>query len=507
MELIKAGLVPSLINDDSVVATGGFVGIGFPEELAISIEEFYLKYGKPRNLTLIYAAGQGDGKDRGLNHFAHKGLVKKVIGGHWGLVPKIALLAIENQIEAYNLPQGVISQLFREVAAKRPGLITKVGRHTFVDPGYEGGKINSKAKEDLVEFVHVQGEVYLFYKAFSLDVALLRGTYSDPKGNISLENEALLLENLAIAQATKNSGGKVFVQVEKIVDSINPKDVKIPGILVDYVIISKPENHWQTFKEQYNPYYTGKYKIPLEYFYTDDEVKNDTIKYLIGKRGFEELLKLKKNSILNVGIGMPESIVEFAIEYKKNSLEFPYIFTVEPGIIGGFPSKGLSFGAAYNFDCLIDQPSQFDFYDGGGLDCAFLGMAQVDAQGNVNVSKFNHKIAGAGGFINISQNAKQVVFMGTLTTGGLELNWENNQINIKKEGKIKKFVKEVEQITFNGRYAIQKNQKVLYITERCIFELTNHGLKLKEIYPGVNLKDILDQMEFLPIIDQDFASV
>lgn len=509
-KIINVDDLPKLISDNSVIVTGGFVGIGFPEELAISIEKSYLKYRSPNNLTLIYAAGQGDGKNRGLNHFAYKGLIKKVIGGHWGLVPKIAELAINNTILAYNLPQGVISQLFREISAKRPGLITKVGLHTFVDPRYEGGKLNEITQEDIVELIYLNGEEYLFYKSFPIDIALLRGTTADIKGNISMENEALILENLAIAQAVKNSGGKVIVQIENIVEYgiLKPHDVKIPGILVDYLVLSKPENHWQTFQEKYNPYYTGRYRIPLESLAFKNEIKDQKDRIIIGKKTFQKLLELKKHSILNVGIGMPEIIVQFAIEFIKEGNRFDYVFTVEPGIIGGFPVSGLSFGAAYNYECLIDQPAQFDFYDGGGLDCAFLGMAQVDQYGNVNVSKFSNKIAGAGGFINISQNAKQVVFMGTFTTGGLDIDIKEQKIKILKEGKIKKFVKHVEQITFNGTYALQKDQKVLYITERCIFQLTKEGLELIEIYPGIDLKKhILEQMEFTPIIKRNFASV
>jgi propionate CoA-transferase len=412
----------------------------------------------------VYAAGQGDGKDRGLNHLGHWGLVKRVVGGHWGLVPKLQKLALDNQIEGYNLPQGVISHMYRDIAAHKPRTITTVGMGTFVDPLNGGGKINTRTTDDLVERIQFDGKDYLAYKTFPINVAILRGTTADTDGNITMEKEALTLEALAIATAARNSGGFVIVRWSgwPIRGTLNARQVKIPGIMVDCVVVSPPEHHWQTFGTQYDPSFSCEIKVPIQSL---PPMEMGDRKIIARRAAFE----LIPNSVVNLGIGMPEGRLQCGQRGKNHRIFDP---DGRAGVIGGLPAGGLNFGAATNTDALIDQPSQFDFYDGGGLDLAFLGLAQADEAGNLNVSKFGPKLAGAGGFINISQKAKKVIFVGTFTAGGLNVSVNDGKLSIDQEGKVKKFVKQVEHVTFSGAYAVSKNQPVRYVTERCVFKLT-----------------------------------
>ncbi|MGE0025050.1 MAG: acyl CoA:acetate/3-ketoacid CoA transferase, partial [Hyphomicrobium sp.] len=416
------------------------------------------------------------------------------IAANFGRMPKVAQAAQDNKIQGYNLPQGIISKLYRSCAAGSPGLFSKVGLHTYVDPRLGGGKVNTVTKDDIVKLVAVDGREWLFYKATPIDVALIRATSADPNGNLSMERECLTLDVLAQAMAAHNNGGLVIAQVERLVadGSIRPKDVRVPGILVDCVVVADPpEMHRMNYGVIYDPGLAGEVRVTVDSLPT---MELDERKIIARRAAFE----LPPNGVINLGVGAPDGVANVANEEKVT----PYlVMTTEAGAVGGVLAGGSSFGASANAHAIIDQNQMFDFYHGGGLDLTCLGMAECDSLGNVNTSKFGGRLNGCGGFIDISQNARAVVFAGTFTAGGLEVAIEDGKLKIVKEGRARKFVNQVEQVTFSGTYAAQKGQPVLYVTERCVFLLTDHGLELIEVAPGIDIeRDILPHMAFRPHI-------
>ncbi len=501
VKIITAADAAELIQDGDTFTTSGFVASCIPEALNKAVEKRFLETGHPKDITYIYAGSQGNRDGRGAEHYAHKGLLKRLIAGHWATIPSLTEMATRNEREGYNLSQGALCHLFRDIAAHKPGTITAVGLGTFIDPRNGGGKINEISKEDLVELITIKGKEYLFYPSFPIHVAFLRGTYADEKGNVTLEKEIATLEATSVAQAVKNSGGIVVVQVEKVVKAgtLDPRLVKIPGIYVDYVVETEDMiDHQQSLGCEYDPAISGERRAPD----ADTQPVPLNAKKIIGRRG---ALELGSDVVVNLGIGAPEFVAAVAAE---EGIGDQMTLTVEGGPVGGIPQGGPRFGATVNADAILDQGYQFDFYDGGGLDLAYLGLAECDEKGNINVSRFGPKIAGCGGFINITQNTPKVFFCGTFTAGGLKVRVEDGKVFIDQEGKQKKFIKQVGQVTFSGDMAIAANQQIKYITERCVFELKPDGLHLVEIAPGIDLQtQILDQMEFLPVIDSQNGEI
>jgi len=483
VKLIRSG--------DTLLIGGSGGGHAVPDALLAALGRRFRSEGEPRNLTALHPVGIGDGVSRGAGHLAQEGLLKRVVSGTYVNSPAISDLALADKIEGYTLPQGALSQLMREMAAGRAGLLTKTGLHTFVDPRREGGRQSPSAREDLVELVEFRGEEYLFYKPYHVDVCFLRGTTADEDGNVTMEQEAVFLEMLSEAQATKRCGGVVIVQVKRLAKrgTLPAKQVKIPGILVDLVVVEPGQ--WQTYETEYSPSYAGELRMPLQ----DIPVLPFDARKVVARRGAMELFR---GAICNLGSGIFTGLANVAAEEE---VLHEVCLTNEQGLIGGAPGSGGDAGASRNYAAMIDQPYQFDFYDGGGLDLAFLSFAEVDQEGNVNVSRFGNRIVGPGGFINISQNARTMVFGGTFTAGKSEIAWPGGSTRITQDGPHAKFVPAVQQITYSGRYGQERGQRVLYVTERAVFRLAEGGLELIEIAPGVDLeRDVLGRMGFRPAV-------
>jgi propionate CoA-transferase len=509
-EILTADSAAALIEDGWTVACAGFVGAGHAEAVTSAIEKRYLTHAQPRGLCLVYSAGQGDRGNRGVNHFGFEGLTTRIIGGHWRSAPKLSTLALNNKAEAFNLPQGVMTHLYRAIAGDKPGVITKTGLHTFVDPRHGGGKLNEcpppagQENKPLVKLLVIDGQEYLQYMPFKIHCALLRGTSADAQGNISCADEAFHHELLAIAQAAKNSGGIVVAQVKYISDQAAPPNlVRVPGILVDYLVVvgDDPEVHAMTFAERYNPTYTAAAPKSTLDLTANSANPSSLVRFksepltprVIAQRRAALEIATHRPHIVNLGVGMPANVGVMAQEAGISG----FVLTVEAGPIGGTPADGLSFGASAYPQAIIDQPAQFDFYDGGGIDMAFLGIGEFDIQGNVNVSMFGHGanrlIAGVGGFINITQSTRNLVFVGSLTAGGLEVEVQNGNLKIIREGRSAKLVETVSHMSFNAPYVASLGTRILFVTERAVFALNdNRELMLTEIAPGIDLeRDVL----------------
>jgi propionate CoA-transferase len=495
MEKITADEAARLIQDgDAILISGSGGGHSVPEALLAAVERRFLAEAAPRGITSVSIVGVGDRAALGASHLAHEGLLRRAITSALVDSPGLVRLAAEDKIEAYTLPQGVLSQLMRDMAAGRPGLLSKTGLHTFVDPRQQGSRQSPRTPPDFVEVVNLAGEEWLFFKPVPVNVAFLRGTTADEDGNVTMEEEAVLGEMLAMAQATRRAGGIVVVQVKRMArrNTLPGKQVRIPGILVDFVVVD-PEQR-QTYATHYDPSYSGELRIPVE----DIKPLPFGPRKVIVRRAAMELFP---GAICNLGAGVMTGLSTVAAE--EGLLDDVHL-TNEQGIIGGAPITGRDSGGGQNFAAMIEQPAQFDFYDGGGLDLAFLSFAEVDAKGNVNVSRFGDKIIGVGGFINISQNAKCVVFGGTLTAGDLDIGWDNGRTAIRKEGRHRKFVPRLEQICYSADIGRAKGQLALFVTERAAFRVDADGLELIEIAPGLDAeRDVIANMGFRPRVARE----
>ena len=483
------------VRDGATVVIGGSgAGHALPQLFIDELAAVYRETGHPRDLTTVRVVGIGDFAERGFSQLGLPGLQRRTIGSNIGNEPRLGEVVERNEIEAYSFPQGVLSQLMREIAAGRPGLVTHVGLGTYVDPRQTGGKQNARTTEDLVEVVTLRDREWLLFHAFPIDVAVIRGTTADEDGNISMEGEAVQGEMLSMAMAARNSGGIVVAQVRQLArrGSIPQRDVKVPAALVDYVYVDPDQ--WQTYITQDSPYYAGRLRKPV----TDEPPLPLDVRKVIARRS---LLEFKPGFICNLGFGISQLIGRVAWE---EGVTDQLVLTVEQGIFGGVPVAGNEGGAGFNYQAMIDQPYMFDFYDGGGLDIASLSFAEVDAHGNVNVHAFEGRVRGPGGFPNISARTPRINFVGTLTAQGLELRIDELGVCVEQEGALHKFVPHVREISFNGRLARERGQQVRFITDRAVFELADDGLLLTEVAPGIDLeRDVLSRMGFRPQIAED----
>ena len=505
-QIISADEAAALLRDGDTICINSFLTLGNPEAIHEAIFRRFKETGHPKDLTIFCASGFGGwDENRYADPYIAAGAVKCVIAGHFGSMPAAVLMAYSGEIEAYNMPLGVLSHTLRAAASRKDGYLSEVGLGLFVDPRVDGPGLNPRSTQQLVSVVEMDGKEYLYYKTPKIDVALMRGTTVDPNGNITFEKECVSIDALATAQATKANGGIVIMQVERVSHEFSrPRNVIVPGVLVDAVVVC-PEQK-QFLDEIYNPTLSGDIHVPpshMNYWmgrmklsgkrgrHEDTQVSHE----VIGERAAQEL---HANSVVNIGIGIPEMVGRYA---SKSGILEKISLTVESGGIGGLPAPGIAFGATIGADIITDMAQQFDFYDGGGIRTCFMGGYEADQFGNVNAHVVGGRFAGIGGFANITTATPNVVFCMTFTAIGLEVKCGKDGVCIVNEGKKPKFKPEIEAISFSAKHARLRGQNVLYVTERCVFALGEEGLELAEVYDGIDIqKDILDQLDFTPKI-------
>ncbi len=495
-KIVDAREAANVIKDGDTVAIGGAgAGHAVPDRLLQGLGERYVKTQEPRNLTMVHPCGIGDNDSKGMNHVAYEGLVDTNIGGFWGNAPKMVQLALENKIKGYNFPQGVLGHLMRATASGKPGIVTHIGLNTYVDPRLEGGKLNEITTEDLVEVIEIGGKEYLFYKTLPIDVAFIRGTSIDCEGNLTMEEEVGFFSMLSIAQSAKVNKGIVIAQVKRTKNShCDPGQVKVPGIFIDYVVVEPDQE--MTFLTPFEPALV-KRDVPYE----SEELILEGVKRIVSRRA---ALELRPGAFVNLGYGLSDGV---PIVAQQEDITNQLVFMIEQGAIAGIPTTGLNFGAMFNPSAILDDVYQFDFFQGGGLDMAFLGFAQIDQFGNINSTRFGKVITGSGGSVDISSSAKKVIYCGTFAVKSVQ-EISASGLSIAHPGKMKKFVEKVQQVSFSGRSAMERGQTIIYVTERAVFQLTPEGVMLIEIAPGADLqRDILEMMDFTPIISGELKTI
>lgn len=495
----------SLIPDGATIGVNAFLTIANPRQLHEALNKRVRATGHPRDLTLFCSAAIGDWTEDSLcESYIEAGAVSKVILGHMSSMPVTGRLILEEKMEGYNLPLGVLSHMVRAAAAGHPYYMTHVGLNLFVDPTVgKGYQLNERSTEEWVRRIEIDGAPFLLYKTPRLDVAFVKGTSADSMGNISFEKECATIDALPLIQAVKRRGGQVIAQVERVIkEHQRPRNVIIPGILVDTIAVC-PQQEQILNMEHYEPTYSGDTYVPpqeMEQWVADrirSASKTDPLRDIIASRAVQEL---SPGQIANIGIGIPESV---AMAAARKGILKEITLTVESGAIGGLPATGYSFGASVGADTIYDMAQQFDFYDGGGLDICFVGALEVDRHGNVNSHHSEHKLSGIGGFANITQSTHKVVFCVTFSAGGLAADTGDGAFSIRQEGRYPKFVRDVSAVSFSAHNAHLSGQEVLYITERCVFRLGNNGLRLCEVAPGVDVRrDILDKLPFPVEVDE-----